>query len=111
MKYLKKYEDLQDVFKVGDYVICHNLEFGHEMREYFESNVGQIESMESEDFDNLRFYYVKYENIPVDIIEHMLQFTKKFDNIMYFCNSDFRLATNKEIEEQKIKNSAYKFNL
>ena len=60
------------------------------------------------------FYYVKYENIPVDITSYFVW--RPFDEdinykIIKLSKNELRLATKEEIEEQLIKNDIKKYNL
>ena len=112
MKFLKHYEDLNSGFNVGVYVRCHELTYSKDLKNFFENNIGKIESIDYDKHDNFKYYNVKFENIPIEILDYIKKYyTSNFDYTMPFSDADLILATPDEIKEQKIKNLSDKFNI
>jgi len=107
MKYIKTFERVSRKFKVGDYVVAENMPYKPEIRDFLNNNVGEVVRLK--DFNNkIMFYtnfFVKYKNVNKEI---EIWFP---DNIKEFDRDALRLATKEEIENQKIKNTANKFNI
>ena len=107
MKYLKKFEQIKKTFEVGDYVIGiieHN-NFA-ELSDFINNNVGQITSLRDDSA------LVKYLNAPENIKQYCLVYNDITNACTYMVNYKYlRLATPDEIEHQKLKDSAHKYNL
>ena len=89
MKYIKKFENINQEPKVGDYVICtldsDQVDWIHanakkKQINFFNENIGQINVIEyADDYDDDKtVYHVYYENLPTELEEI-------FDNPIAFC--------------------------
>ena len=109
MKYLKKFEDeIAAPFFVGDYVICVIDDYSTypELIDFLKNNVGQITSLRDDSA------LVKYLNAPENIKQYCLVYNDITNACTYMVNYKYlRLATPDEIEHQKLKDSAHKYNL
>jgi len=110
MKYIKTYEDIDNEPKVGDYVMCHELDDTSrisninkdEINIFLDVNIGQIQ-----EYDNRKWYEVEYENIPQELIGW-------FNASMLNCRSMKRseiLVHSKNKEDIEHLMSAKKYNL
>ena len=114
MKYIKKFENIRFKYKKGDHVIGIDVKVVDELCKYLENNVGVIMDID-ESVDNY-YYIVKYKDVSPSIRIHMQYSTNIYklserDGAFPLHEEELRLATPKEIELQKIKPSAYKYNL
>lgn len=108
MKYLKFFEKYISKFKVGDHVIANSNEYYKPIVDFLNNNVGIISGIHTKNTFELYYFDVKYDNIPEDII----QFTKNIDGKTFVVyEKELRLATEEEIQIQKIKKSTNKYNL
>ena len=103
MKYIKKYEYLQDDPQVGDYVICNEIggmDRNNKLDNFIKSNIGQIINI---DFDDSIPYDIEYK-IPIEYDEHFVSNCRIMyrDEIIHF-------SPNKEDLEPYI--NAIKYNL
>ena len=111
MKYLKYFENNQNKYKIGDFVIGNvnwtetNNEYTiNDVNNYLNNNAGKIIDMEIDGNEN-DFIYLRYINLPMP----MFEFCE--DAIDFTPNQIIRYATKKEIETFKMKENADKFNL
>lgn len=112
MKYIKTYEIKKPTYKAGDYISAHSLYFiPDEIKNFLRNNVGKLVRMETKPGGQIKktptkFYYTKYNNIPDNLRPH-------FDTLgCYALKSDqVSLATQEEIENQKIKDDSTKYNI
>ena len=92
--------------------MCRDLSYVTYLKDFFENNVGRIISMYVDKYDKKVFYDVKFENIPIEIIDYIKKYyVTNFDNNLPYTKNYIRLDTPEEIKEQELKNSAHKFNL
>jgi len=120
MKYLKKFEDLQEVPKVGDYVLIITDSSNEHFKEFINNTIGVLEHIikhkpdiwgnESEDSVS-----IKYENVPPMIKDmfYLSPFITKDYGRQGFREFDIKkiVAFAKTKEELEIKLSANKYNL
>lgn len=109
MKYLKQYEELNQIdYKVGDFIIANknfSNRYPEEVINFLSSNVSEIISLTNTMAQSIRS---KYDD---EIPDGFGDKTGKFFNSWYFKPTEIRLATPEEIEEHKLKNAANKYNL
>ena len=105
MKYLKTFEN-KNKFKVGDYVVVNNYmlsKIDENLSYFLENTIGVINNISST-WENT-YYEVKFVNIPIKILMYF------YNKSLSLNSQEFRLATEKEIEELKLKNDVKKYNL
>ena len=106
MNHIKIYEKFFHNFEIGNYVIANNSDiYIVEFENFITNNVGKIVDI------TLRGLRVKYNNFF--ITNNISVF---FDKDIYTVRNQseidvLRLATKEEIETQKLKNQAAKYNL
>ena len=104
MKHVRTFENINRVLQVGDYVICEDKRFDLDNKilvSFLSENVGLLVEIDNGIFP----YNVKYENTPHEI-------KSKFDQgVRSFSVYETRLATDEEIEQQKLKNKTHEYNL
>ena len=112
MKYLKYFENNQNKYKIGDFVIgqidCDSSDDNtiEEYNNYFDNAAGQIVDMEITGGEN-DFYTLFYIDIPESIFE-----IEDENNVICIGpNQIIRYATQQEIEIFKMKENTGKFNL
>ena len=117
VKQYKKFKNIEHEFKSGDYVkIIPDPIFAHTLKKFLNDNIGVI--FDKEEYGNIFFYNVKYENIP----EYLKTFTRYMgsnppvglsdnDGIFTAYKHQLKMATNEEIEIKLLKNDAKKYNL
>lgn len=105
MIYLKKYENINDKPKVGDYVLIDPSKFD-ELKDFFNSEIGKIFNVDEIEIKlNGYPYFIKFEkNIPTSI------FGPKNDNKMAFKEKELLSWSNNK-KNLKIKIDANKYNL
>lgn len=130
MKYLKTFEKSKEEkdyikwkksftkdppkFKIGDIVIYIGNEYEPEYRYFLENNIGKIKRMDTQ---KVHWYDVEYEVVPEQLEREFCSILDINDDstTSTFRETEIRLATDEEIEEQKIKNELnnklYKYNL
>jgi len=64
--YIKKFENLTDEPKIGDYVICKIKDYLG-LRDFMNDNIGKIIKIK---YSNKMNYGIQYENIPNDICSY-----------------------------------------
>jgi asparagine N-glycosylation enzyme membrane subunit Stt3 len=105
MKYIKKYETIQDDPKVDDYVLCEERTTDDDVRSYIETHVGQIIEIEDK-LKTIYNYKVFYKNSNRYFGNNGNCRSMDRDEIIYFSEN---------IEDVKaylkIKNTANKFNI
>ena len=108
MKYIKKFEEINEQpFNVGDNVIgiIGDNNFT-ELSDFINDNVGVITSLRSETA------LVKYLNAPENIKQYCLVYNDETNACTYMINYyHLKLASQKQIENQKLKDDAYKYNI
>ena len=109
MKYLKKFENKTNNFKIGQYVVAENLPYTYiqDLKNFLNNNVGQITMIGDKDYIDNSYskYYVKYENIPKNL-EYLF-----YKNQKESYTKNIRLATEEEIENYKLNKITNKFNI
>jgi len=124
MKYLKKYEEIEEATylseaQIGDYVICYDETFIDHydpyvdkiMNEFLENNVGKIIDYNSEKYHydhNIR-YIVKYQDIPEEIEKYFV-YNNGIRSVRGFRRKEI-LYSSKDKEELEILIATNKYNL
>ena len=112
MKYIKTFENVY-LPEIGDFVICEipkNIAID-KLTNFLNNNVGKIVHIIKPDIA-----VIKYDFVPSNLQSYFLFYTPE-DMInkgewLYDINRKyFRLATEKDVENQTIKNSTNKYNL
>jgi len=111
MKYIKKFENIKDEPKVGDYVLMKSSMQNKEMTDFIDNTIGKIIKIE------IKYHFntvsVEYEDIPMEIASlfgyenYNLNHNIGFREFLYSSIIDY--SENKEDLEYKIK--AKNFNL
>ena len=111
MKYIKKFENIKDEPKVGDYVLMKSSMQNKEMTDFIDNTIGKIIKTE------IKYHFntvsVEYEDIPMEIASlfgyenYNLNQNIGFREFLYSSIIDY--SENKEDLEYKIK--AKNFNL
>jgi len=111
MKYLKTFEEQKNNINIDDYVVII-LPFNHfkDLSDFFNNNIGKVINK------MIDIAIVSFDNVPENIKEYMILYTSDDDisknKYSYPMKYEYlRLATPEEIEHQKLKNSANKYNL
>ena len=112
MKYLKKYEELnQGEPEIGDYVILKPNTLIELTDNFIRNNIGQIKSNRERSYAN---YVIKYINVPEDIIGGFLFYeienNKKGDVVYLSDRSDIQYYS-KNKKELELILAANKYNL
>ena len=110
MKYLKRFENNELEFNVGDCVYFkHNNTPDKYLKDYYnyiENNIGEIISV------NYKFIMIIYNDVPNNIKKY---FISKFDyDNKYYVSTDsykLELVTQEEAERFKLKKDMKKYNL
>jgi hypothetical protein len=113
MKYLKRFENIDCKFKIGDYVIVY-IKKKHifpEIYEFLNNNVGVVQKCGDEYTNETRSYQIKYDNMPNDLKNYTIFTVIDDGKIVFAKETEMRLATKEEIKNQEMKNKTYKYNL
>ena len=108
MKYIKKFENIKDEPKVGDYVLAkYDIKNDsntviNNLKKFIDNTIGIV--IEVEKYLGYSYVYIKYDNISENIINFFKNNTKKF-NINSIVDYD------KDLETLKYKIEANKFNI
>ena len=99
MKYIKQYEDVNRKYKIGDYVICDEMEGNNgvtkELKKFLANNIGQITD---NTYGDTCLYVVRYENIPNMLRERFNEIIKKdIDGVVVDEYDDRRVMIDDEI--------------
>lgn len=92
----KIFESINELPKVGDYVLIKRSNVGSLSIDFFDNNIGQISRIEED------FYYVNFEKSPIKSIEY-------YKNRRYSINEFKYWSSDKEELEEFL--AAKKFNL
>jgi len=109
MKYLKYFENIKQVYKIGEFVIGQidwdpDYVTKEEANDYLSHTAGEIVDV-SINGDENDFVTLRYINLPIDMFEDC-------ENIInYGLEEILRYATEDEINIFKLKEKASKFNL
>ena len=60
MKYIKRFENIENTPKIGDYVICQDIIARYEVKDFISNNIGQIIYI----VIDTGSFSVQYENVP-----------------------------------------------
>jgi len=104
MKYIKTYENLSDKPQIGDYVMVDSSQF-IELDNFFNSEIGKIDSINEREILNGYPYYVKFKN--------------KIPGSTYGPSGDYQMAFKEKelfawgssLEDLNLKIKAKKYNL
>lgn len=106
MKYIKVFEDIKNIPKIGDYVICQDSLARYEVVEFISNNIGQIIAP----FHSIPFhpttpknpsepqFVIQYENIPEE-----LKYSFYYENNMKYYSGLRNMALNEIIKFSKNK--------
>jgi len=105
MKHIKKYENIIDDIKVGDYIICE-YHSNIKINEFTRNNIGVLTKIDN---GGMYEYIVKYDNIP-DIKEITDETLIKYKNSFMINREEILYYSENKIYLETILN-AIKFNL
>lgn len=119
MKHLKLYEDIETEIQLGDYIVCKDELFEYPTKnndkdfvDFISNNIGRfVEINDGDRYAHQYKYLVQYQNVPKNLSDYF-DLYKGYNSLRAFSRSEIiRKATPEEIEELKIKNDAFKYNL
>lgn len=114
MKYIKKFENNRFKYKKGDQVMGVDVPITPGIKEYVENNVGTI--IDIDDLEHTFYYIIKYDYVDKNMRSRMSSTSNQYrlpeDKAAFpLHEEEIRLATKQEIEIQKFKPQANKYNL
>ena len=80
MKHIKKFENINNIPEIGDYVLLYDLtdygiDSGDNFKMFINNNIGIVHDIQYNVFNHDEGYYVMYSNVP----DNIRQFFKKIN--------------------------------
>ena len=116
MKYIKRFEELNNEPELGDYVICsefpeNDYDTYYEIDKFLTNNVGRyVKNVEDDDLVEDYFYIIEYENVP-DYLFLYFPEEKGVKNRCRRLNRKSIIDFSKDKEELEAKISAKRYNI